>query len=71
MTSPADYELKPECEFTGGTWSASTCNPAGFARKCTQEVSVSTNDGPEVPTTYVYYFPEGSDFGCLGTEEDL
>lgn len=71
VTRPADYDVATECGFLSGTWSQSACPTAGYVRKCTQETHVSTNGGPEETAVYVYFWPEGSPYSCLGTEERL
>jgi hypothetical protein len=71
VSTPTNYDVATECAFTQGNWSADTCDPSGYARKCTQITQVSENDGPEMDVTYVYYFPPASTFACLGTEETL
>ena len=68
---PGDYDVKTECSFVQGAWSAQLCDPTGYARKCTQVTQVSINDGPEMDVTYVYFWPADSMYSCLGTEEML
>ena len=71
VSVPADYDVATECGWVEGTWSAQSCDPSPYARKCTQVTQVSINDGPEMDVTYVYFWPMDSTFGCLGTEEEL
>ena len=71
VTSPADYDITPECSFVSGTWSKDPCNPAGYVKKCTDKSMVSINDGPEQEVTYVYFYPAGSTEDCFGVEEPL
>lgn len=70
VTTPADYDVKGECEAVGSKWSADACPTSGYARKCTQKVTV-TEDGTSREVTYVYFFPAGDTTACLGTSESL
>src|SRR5688500_4035761 len=71
VSVPTDYDVATECGWVQGTWSAQSCDPSPYARKCTQVTQVSFNDGPEMDVTYVYFWPMDSTFSCLGTEEAL
>ena|SRR6187397_776377 len=71
VSVPTDYDVARECGWIEGTWSALNCDPSPYARKCTQDIQVSVNNGPEMDVTYVYFWPMDSEFGCLGTEEAL
>jgi hypothetical protein len=70
VTNPANYDVKTECGFTGGVWSASTCDMALYERKCTEVVEVEEN-GKTSNVTYVRYFPAGTNVACSGTLEDF
>ena len=71
VTDPPDYDVASECSFSQSTWSAQSCDPELYARKCTQVTQISSNGGPEREVIYVYFWPADSNFGCLGTEEML
>ncbi|MBN2527169.1 MAG: hypothetical protein JXR76_12315 [Deltaproteobacteria bacterium] len=65
------YDVKTECSFLSGKWSASACDTSLYATKCVQETEVSEDDGPSETVNYVYYFKADGSFGCLGDETDL
>ena len=70
VTSPADYDVKGDCELVKGTVLSSPCDPAGYQRKCTQETDVK-EDGKTTKVTWVYLFAAGNETVCTGTEVKL
>lgn len=65
-------EFKSECTlFSGGSWSASSCEQSLYARVCIQETEVSQNNESPIMVHYVYYFIADSNMGCIGEETEL
>lgn|SRR5690606_19073699 len=71
VSDPPKYDVAAECSWVNGSWPQRECDPAPYARKCTQVSQISINDGLKRDVTYVYLWPADSNFTCLGTEELL
>ncbi len=64
--------FKSECIFfSGGSWSASSCEQALYARVCIQETKVSEDNESPIMVHYVYYYTADSNMACVGEETEL